>query len=102
MLAALLGWPQATFAAKVEVVDGGKVIPQKRTSSSWTRRRDAHLLHPLTCAQGLKVERETDTGSESVQVKVPAVLTTDLRLNVPRYATIPNIMKVRHGGSWRF
>jgi hypothetical protein len=50
-----------------------------------------------TCAhtQGLKVERETDTGSEVIEVKLPAVVTTDLRLNTPRYAKIPDIMKVR-------
>lgn len=41
------------------------------------------------------MERETDTGSEVLQVKLPAVVSTDLRLNTPRYATIPNIMKVR-------
>lgn len=48
-----------------------------------------------TCWQAVKVERETDTGSEVIQVKLPAVVSTDLRLNTPRYATIPNIMKVR-------
>ena len=66
MLAALLGWPQATFAAKVE--PGG---------------------------DGLVVERETDSGTETVNIpKLPAVVTCDLRLNEPRYATLPNIMKV--------
>lgn len=54
-----------------------------------------HRSHPL---QALKVERETDTGSEVLQVKLPAVVSTDLRLNTPRYATIPNIMKVRGKG----
>ena len=44
------------------------------------------------------MERETDTGSEVLQVKLPAVVSTDLRLNTPRYATIPNIMKVRGDG----
>jgi len=68
MLAALLGWPQATFAAGVEPVDENKA---------------------------LKVERETDTGSEVLKVNLPAVLSTDLRLNTPRYATIPNIMKAK-------
>jgi len=67
MLAALLGWPQATFAAKVEP-DG----------------------------DGIVVERETDSGTETIRVpKLPAVVTCDLRLNEPRYATLPNIMKVR-------
>ena len=66
MLAALLGWPQATFAAKVEP-DG----------------------------DGLVVERETDSGTETISIsKLPAVVTCDLRLNEPRYATLPNIMKV--------
>eukprot|EP00568_Trieres_chinensis_P014164 CAMPEP_0183328006 /NCGR_PEP_ID=MMETSP0160_2-20130417/84061_1 /TAXON_ID=2839 ORGANISM="Odontella Sinensis, Strain Grunow 1884" /NCGR_SAMPLE_ID=MMETSP0160_2 /ASSEMBLY_ACC=CAM_ASM_000250 /LENGTH=261 /DNA_ID=CAMNT_0025496157 /DNA_START=499 /DNA_END=1281 /DNA_ORIENTATION=- len=68
MLAGLLGWPQATFAAKVEVEDGG----------------------------GLTVERETDSGTETVRLKsLPAVVTCDLRLNEPRYATLPNIMKAK-------
>lgn len=48
------------------------------------------------------MERETDTGSEVLQVKLPAVVSTDLRLNTPRYATIPNIMKVRGGGGGLF
>ena len=67
MLAALLGWPQATFAAKV-TPDG----------------------------DGLVVERETDSGTETVRIpKLPAVVTCDLRLNEPRYATLPNIMKAK-------
>jgi electron transfer flavoprotein beta subunit len=44
--------------------------------------------------QGLGVERETDAGTEKLQIKMPAVVTADLRLNEPRYATLPNIMKV--------
>ncbi|KAM3574179.1 hypothetical protein VYU27_003898 [Nannochloropsis oceanica] len=68
MLAALLGWPQATFSAGVEPVDGNKA---------------------------LQVERETDTGSEVLKINLPAVISTDLRLNTPRYATIPNIMKAK-------
>lgn len=63
MLAALLDWPQATFASKLEV-DG----------------------------EVLKVTREVDGGLESIKVKLPAVVTADLRLNEPRYATLPNIM----------
>ena len=66
MLAALTGWSQATFASKVEFNDGG-----------------------------LKVTREVDSGLESIQVALPAVLTTDLRLNEPRYAKLPNIMKAK-------
>jgi len=66
MLAALLGWPQATFASKV-VVDGGKV----------------------------KVTREVDGGLETVELVLPAIVTTDLRLNEPRYVTLPNIMKAK-------
>ena len=66
MLAALLGWPQATFASKV-VIDGGKAT----------------------------VTREVDGGLETLEVTLPAVMTTDLRLNEPRYATLPNIMKAK-------
>ena len=66
MLAALLDWPQATFASKVELD-----------------------------ASSAKVTREVDGGLETVEVKVPAVITTDLRLNTPRYATLPNIMKAK-------
>src|SRR6266487_3212040 len=64
MLAALLGWPQATFASKIELA-----------------------------GQGAKVTREVDGGLETVSIKLPAVITTDLRLNEPRYVTLPNIMK---------
>ena len=66
MLAALLGWGQATFASKVVIADG------KAT-----------------------VTREIDGGLESLKVALPAVITTDLRLNEPRYATLPNIMKAK-------
>jgi electron transfer flavoprotein beta subunit len=66
MLAALLGWPQGTFASKVEIADG------KAT-----------------------VTREVDGGLETVELKLPAVVTADLRLNEPRYASLPNIMKAR-------
>jgi electron transfer flavoprotein beta subunit len=66
MLAALLDWPQATFASKVEVADG------KAT-----------------------VKREVDGGLETVEMALPAVVTTDLRLNEPRYVTLPNIMKAK-------
>ncbi len=66
MLAALLGWPQATYVSKVEI-DGGTA----------------------------KVVREVDGGTEKLELKLPAVLTTDLRLNEPRYVTLPNIMKAK-------
>ncbi|HEX6071680.1 MAG TPA: electron transfer flavoprotein subunit beta/FixA family protein [Sphingomicrobium sp.] len=66
MLAALLGWPQGTFASKVELADG------KAT-----------------------VTREVDGGLETDRLKLPAVVTTDLRLNEPRYASLPNIMKAK-------
>ena len=66
MLAALLDWPQATFASKVEV-DGAKA----------------------------RITREIDGGLETIEIGVPAVVTTDLRLNTPRYATLPNIMKAK-------
>ena len=66
MLAALAGLPQATFASKVEAADGG-----------------------------LKVTREVDGGMETLMLTLPAVVTTDLRLNEPRYVTLPNIMKAK-------
>ncbi len=66
MLAALAGWPQATFASKV-VISGEKVT----------------------------VTREIDGGLETLEMPLPAVVTTDLRLNEPRYATLPNIMKAK-------
>jgi electron transfer flavoprotein beta subunit len=68
MLAGLLDWPQATFASKVTVSDDAK-----------------HLT----------VSREIDGGIQTIEVGLPAVLTADLRLNEPRYATLPNIMKAR-------
>ncbi|MCH8488644.1 MAG: electron transfer flavoprotein subunit beta/FixA family protein [Oceanicaulis sp.] len=66
MLAALLGWPQAAFASKVEK-DG----------------------------DGLNVTREIDGGLQTIHVALPAIVTTDLRLNEPRYASLPNIMKAK-------
>ncbi len=66
MLAALLNWPQATFASKVEIA-----------------------------GESIKVTREIDGGLETLELKLPAVITTDLRLNEPRYATLPNIMKAK-------
>ena len=66
MLAALLGWPQATFASKVVLGDGE-----------------------------VDVTREVDGGLETLRLKLPAIVTTDLRLNEPRYASLPNIMKAK-------
>jgi len=66
MLAALLGWPQGTFASKV-VLDGDVLM----------------------------VTREVDGGLQTVKLKMPAIVTTDLRLNEPRYASLPNIMKAK-------
>ena len=66
MLAALLGWPQGTFASIVKVTDGG-----------------------------IEVTREVDGGLETVALTMPAIVTTDLRLNEPRYASLPNIMKAK-------
>ena len=66
MLAALLGWPQATFASKVEI-EGSKA----------------------------KVTREIDGGLQTLEVDLPAIVTADLRLNEPRYASLPNIMKAK-------
>jgi len=66
MLAALLDWPQATFASHVDVVDGKAIVT-----------------------------REIDGGLETLSLTLPAVITTDLRLNEPRYVTLPNIMKAK-------
>ncbi|MSO80291.1 MAG: electron transfer flavoprotein subunit beta/FixA family protein [Alphaproteobacteria bacterium] len=66
MLAALLGWGQATFASKVELGDGEAIVT-----------------------------REVDGGLETIKVRMPAIVTTDLRLNEPRYASLPNIMKAK-------
>ena len=66
MLAALLGWPQATFASKI-VIDGSKA----------------------------SVTREVDGGLQTIRINLPAVITSDLRLNEPRYASLPNIMKAK-------
>jgi len=66
MLAALLGWPQGTFAFKIALTEGGA-----------------------------DVTREVDGGLQTVALKLPAIVTTDLRLNEPRYASLPNIMKAK-------
>ena len=66
MLSALLKWPQATFASKIDVKDGK-----------------------------LEVVREIDEGLETIEINVPAIVTCDLRLNEPRYASLPNIMKAK-------
>ena len=66
MVAALLGWPQATFASKLDIGD-----------------------------ESARITREVDGGLDTVDVRVPCVMTTDLRLNEPRYASLPNIMKAK-------
>jgi electron transfer flavoprotein beta subunit len=66
MLSALMGWSQATFASKVKIADGKA-----------------------------QVTREVDGGLETISIKLPAIVTTDLRLNEPRYVTLPNIMKAK-------
>ncbi|MGV2052419.1 electron transfer flavoprotein subunit beta/FixA family protein [Agrobacterium sp. 22-209-1] len=66
MVSALLGWPQATFASKVELKEGS-----------------------------VDVSREVDGGIQTINVKLPAIVTSDLRLNEPRYASLPNIMKAK-------
>lgn len=66
MLSALLGWSQATFASEVEIADGSA-----------------------------KITREVDGGLQTISVKLPAIVTADLRLNEPRYASLPNIMKAK-------
>ena len=66
MLAALLGWPQGTFASKIEIGEGS-----------------------------ITVVREVDGGLQTVKLSMPAIVTTDLRLNEPRYASLPNIMKAK-------
>ena len=66
MLAAILNWPQATFASKIEVKE-----------------------------KSLEVTREIDEGLEMIEVNIPAIVTCDLRLNEPRYASLPNIMKAK-------
>ncbi len=66
MLAAILSWPQATFASKIEVKE-----------------------------KSLEVTREIDEGLETIEVNIPAIVTCDLRLNEPRYASLPNIMKAK-------
>ena len=66
MLSALLNWPQATFASKIDVKDNK-----------------------------LEVTREIDEGLETIEINVPAIVTCDLRLNEPRYASLPNIMKAK-------
>jgi electron transfer flavoprotein beta subunit len=68
-LAALLGWPQATFASKIEL--------------------------DMSLTPTARVARETDSGIETIRVKLPTVITADLRLNEPRYASLPSIIKAR-------
>ncbi len=81
MLSALLGWPQATFASKVESLES---------------EAEKGGQPGIVVADGkAKVIREVDGGIETVEVPLPAVITVDLRLNTPRYASLPGIMKAR-------
>jgi len=81
MLAALLGWPQATFASKVESLDS---------------EAEKQGVPGIVLADGkAKVIREVDGGLETLELPLPAVVTVDLRLNTPRYASLPGIMKAR-------
>jgi electron transfer flavoprotein beta subunit len=66
MIAALLDWPQATFASKIEIKEKKAIV-----------------------------SREVDGGIENIEIRLPAVISTDLRLNEPRYASLPNIMKAK-------
>ncbi len=81
MLAALLGWPQATFASKAESLD----------SEAEKNSQPGIQLSGGTA----KVMREVDGGLETLECPLPAVITVDLRLNTPRYASLPGIMKAR-------
>ena len=71
MLSSLLGWPQGTFASKIELKD-----------------------------KSIQVTREVDEGLETIEINLPAVVTCDLRLNEPRYASLPNIMKAKKKTNW--
>ena len=82
MVAALLGWPQATFASKAESLESEnekKGIPGV----------------VLSGGKGAQIVREVDGGLETIEIPLPAVVTVDLRLNTPRYASLPGIMKAR-------
>jgi electron transfer flavoprotein beta subunit len=91
MTAALLGWPQCTFAAKIDGADG-----KVRVCLSVFVVVLCPCFTPrlVLVSQSWLVDRETDNGTETLKVPLPAVITADLRLNEPRYATLPNIMKV--------
>ncbi len=82
-LAERLGWPQATFASKTEPLDG----------EAERRREPALILSPD--GRALTVVREVDGGLQRLRVKLPAVVTSELRLNKPRFATLPNVMKAK-------
>ena len=77
MMAALLQWPQATFASKIDII----------TNTTNNNNSSSNNIAMVT--------REVDGGLETLKVPLPAVITTDLRLNQPRYATLPNIMKAK-------
>ncbi len=82
MLAALLGWTQATFASKADSLD--------------SENEKKGVPGVVLCAgTGAQVVREVDGGLETIEIPLPAVITVDLRLNTPRYASLPGIMKAR-------
>jgi len=78
MLAALLNYPQATFAFKLELDDG-----------------TASVTREVNVTREVSVTREVDGGLQTIKVKLPAIVTVDLRINNPRFATLPNIMKAK-------
>jgi electron transfer flavoprotein beta subunit len=99
MLAGLLDWSQSTFTSKVEVSSDKKVCVCKTIYFSLFMRDSRFLcfLFHFLQFQTIAITRETDKGTEDVEVTTPTVITADLRLNEPRYTTLPNIMKVCHG-----
>jgi len=94
MLAGLMRWPQATFASSVALDSGASEVNVSREVRPLHKCMSYHEAiyapYPCKCAAV-----QVDGGSDVLRMKLPAVLTTDLRLNEPRYATLPNIMKAK-------
>jgi len=82
-LAEWLGWSQATFASKVESLESD--VEKAKTPA----------IHVAADGKSAQVVREVDNGLATLSVKLPAIVTTDLRLNLPRYASLPGIMKAK-------
>ncbi|PON83347.1 Electron transfer flavoprotein, beta subunit [Trema orientale] len=115
MVAGLLNWPQGTFASKAldvlvtlaindEKMEFNLLMPFGLVKVNWQQHRGIHSELQKICSdsvvldkekQALTVDREVDGGLETLCLDLPAVITTDLRLNQPRYATLPNIMKAK-------